>query len=126
MDCEQLEFNLFGDAELQYLLADFSEKQHQVYITTLPKELQSILTNNKLANLGEQIDKIKLTNTKQIQVLTTNQNNKYAANFVIDIAAEAYVIADKRLFHTLKECKIAVSWGSAKTMQITGYGTVYI
>ncbi len=135
MDCEQPDqpdqvgLDLFGDVnmdELQHLLADYSEKQHQVCITNKNLQFQSILTDSKLANLSKRIGKIKSCNTAQLQVLNTKENSKFTANFVIDTAAEAHIISNKELFYTLNKCRTTVSWGSAKTMEITGYGTVYI
>ena len=127
MDFEQPDrVDLFGDVDIEQLLSEYLEKQIQVCITNIPPQLQSILTNNKLANLSDQIKKIKACNTKQVYVLTTNSNTIYKANFVIDTAAEAYVISDKSLFWTIQECKTMVSQGGAKTLEITGYGNVYI
>ena len=68
MDFEQPNrVDLFGNVDIEQLLSKYSEKQIQVCITNnIPPQLQSILTDNKLANLSNQIKKIKAYNTKQV------------------------------------------------------------
>jgi hypothetical protein len=50
----------------------------------------------------------------------------FSRRFVLDTGTTRHIISNKDYFHSLRDCKQKVSWGSAKSMDIKGKGNLYI
>ena len=93
---ELFEIDLFSD--------QFSQIPQVNIINNLLAFLQSKITNK----IGDLKDRIKENNNQQLYrsnvLLTKILSDKYKANFILNIAAKAYIILDKELFSLFYNC----------------------
>jgi hypothetical protein len=80
-------------------------------------------------SLGLKIERI-LAQTridKPFKKVRFKDPNNYISNFITDSSSTVYIIADRSYFYSFTvDNTIKVSWGDAKSMNIYGFGNVYL
>lgn len=89
-----------------------------ILLSTIANKIAT--TVNKIAKLQKEghYNKVYYTSLKELEL--------YRLNFILDTGAEVHIITDKSFFHSFIECSKTVSWGTAKSTKIQGYGSCYI
>jgi hypothetical protein len=79
-------------------------------------------------SLGLKIDRILAqTSIDKPKKASINSLNNYLSNFISDSGSTVYIIADSSYFYSFtKDNTIKVSWGDAKTINIYGFGNIYL
>lgn len=105
MDLDDEEFDIFGsDAEVFNAITYYNDYKVNNLSSKLPKVLG------------------KLEKTRQIY-----HSRIDGSYWILDTAAEAHIVCNKAFFTTFSSSKIKnVSWGTAKTVQIQGIGTLIL
>jgi hypothetical protein len=79
-------------------------------------------------SLGLKIDRILAqTSIDKPKKASVNSPNNYLSNFISNSGSTVYIIADRSYFYSFTEDNtIKVSWGDAKTINIYGFGNIYL
>ena len=122
----------------------FQERMNTKVVKPLPDETDILCTriDTSLSNLNDDMH-VDLDND-QVMYCTIECNQEHKSNktldlksnrcdshankskFILDTAATKHIVCDRQYLSNYRECNKIVRWGNAKSIQINGFGDLYL